>query len=387
MKSSLSKNIQKSLHSKATLFIGSAVVLTSSAFTYLVTESHLSTLNLFLYSLAATCAAGISTYLFFYFVLIDPIRQISNHMQSLHLDHNTEKLHIKKTIFRKSTDELDNIVEQFNSLKDRVMMSNWALKEMNASLEHRGEERTEELLAQTQKLEKSARWTALGEMAGSIAHEINNPLAIIMGKSQLLLRKETSEPTKKSLEVIIKTTQKIAEIIQSLRVLSRDASNDPFEFVQARVIIKDAMGLSMERLKKNQIEFEVSKEFDDYDLACRRVQIAQILINLINNAVDAISDKPNSKIRLELKEKDGTLVLSVIDSGPGFAPEIREKILTPYFTTKGIGKGTGLGLNLSRNIMEAHKGELSIDFDAPSTTINLIFNNYRRSEVSFDQAS
>lgn len=387
MKSTLAQNIKKSLQTKALIFISSAVFLTSGAFTYLASKHDQSPLNLFFDALILTGLAGLSVYFFFHFVLIEPIRQISSHMKSLNLDHSSEKFHLKKSFFRGSYDELDNIAEQFNSLKDRVMMSNWALKEMNANLEHRVEERTEELIEQTQKLEKSARWTALGEMAGSIAHEINNPLAIIMGKSQLLLRKETSEPTKKSLEVIIKTTQKIAEIIQSLRVLSRDASNDPFEFVQARVIIKDAMGLSMERLKKNQIEFEVSKEFDEYDLSCRRVQVAQVLINLINNAVDAISDKPNAKIKLEMKEKEGSLILSVIDSGPGFAPEIRDKILTPYFTTKGIGKGTGLGLNLSRNIMEAHKGELAIDFEAPSTTINLIFKNYRRSEIPFEQAS
>ena len=387
MKSTLAQNIKKSLQTKALIFISSAVFLTSGAFTYLASKHDQSPLNLFFDALILTSLAGLSVYFFFHFVLIEPIRQISSHMKSLNLDHSSEKFHLKKSFFRGSYDELDNIAEQFNSLKDRVMMSNWALKEMNANLEHRVEERTEELIEQTQKLEKSARWTALGEMAGSIAHEINNPLAIIMGKSQLLLRKETSEPTKKSLEVIIKTTQKIAEIIQSLRVLSRDASNDPFEFVQARVIIKDAMGLSMERLKKNQIEFEVSKEFDEYDLSCRRVQVAQVLINLINNAVDAISDKPNAKIKLEIKEKGGSLILSVIDSGPGFAPEIRDKILTPYFTTKDIGKGTGLGLNLSRNIMEAHKGELAIDFEAPSTTINLIFKNYRRSETPFEQAS
>ncbi|MBX2994544.1 MAG: GHKL domain-containing protein [Bdellovibrionaceae bacterium] len=312
---------------------------------------------------------------------VRPLSQISSYLEDFKPERSLPDLKVDRMMPKGGYDELDSLVDHINSLKDRVLMSHWALKEMNFDLEKRVEERTLVILEQRQKLESSARWSALGEMAGSIAHEINNPLAIIMGKSQLILRKEITDDVRNSLNGIIKTTQRIADIIQSLRVLSRDASRDPFEFVPAAVILKDAMGLSSERLRKKEIEVSISENFDSYEISCRRVQIAQILVNLINNAVDALEGSEKRWIQINLAEKAGLLTLSIVDSGHGFSKDIQSKVMTPFFTTKEIGKGTGLGLSLSKAIMTAHGGQLEVDFGAAHTTINVKFKTFRAPDM------
>jgi signal transduction histidine kinase len=313
---------------------------------------------------------------------VRPILKISTYLESFRLDRSLANLKIDRASLKGGYDELDSLVDNINSIKNRVVMSHWALKEMNLDLEKRVEERTATILEQRQKLETSARWSALGEMAGSIAHEINNPLAIIMGKSQLALRKEISDEVRNSLNAIVKTTQRIADIIQSLRVLSRDASRDPFDFVPASTILTDAMGLSNERLRQKEIEVLISENIDRYEISCRRVQIAQIIVNLINNAVDALEGKEQRWIKIDLFEKDSLLILSVVDSGVGFAKEIQNKVMTPFFTTKEVGKGTGLGLSLSKAIMTAHNGNLEVDFNAANTTINVSFKTFRHLDSS-----
>lgn len=328
-------------------------------------------------------SAIVATLLFFAVNIsyVRPLSQISAYLDDFKPERSLPDLKVDRMMPKGGYDELDSLVDHINSLKDRVLMSHWALKEMNFDLDKRVEERTLVILEQRQKLESSARWSALGEMAGSIAHEINNPLAIIMGKSQLILRKDISDEVRGSLNGIIKTTQRIADIIQSLRVLSRDASRDPFEFVPAAVILKDAMGLSSERLRKKEIEVSISENFDSYEISCRRVQIAQILVNLINNAVDALEGSQKRWIQINLTEKAGMLTLSVVDSGHGFAKDIQGKVMTPFFTTKEVGKGTGLGLSLSKAIMTAHGGQLEVDFSAPHTTINVKFKTFRAPDL------
>lgn len=98
------------------------------------------------------------------------------------------------------------------------------------------------------------------------------------------------------------------------------------------------------------------------------MQISQVLLNLINNAADAIADLPEKKITLKIKKVTHFVEISVVDSGLGIDPAIAEKMMQPFFTTKEVGKGTGLGLSISKGIVEKHKGFISFDFNAKNTT-------------------
>jgi signal transduction histidine kinase len=103
------------------------------------------------------------------------------------------------------------------------------------------------------------------------------------------------------------------------------------------------------------------------DLDCREVQLSQVILNLLNNAFDAISELPNKWVHLESRMNEGIIEIRVIDSGSGIPEELREKILQPFFTTKEVGQGTGLGLSISKGIIESHGGTLSIDIKSQNT--------------------
>jgi signal transduction histidine kinase len=210
------------------------------------------------------------------------------------------------------------------------------------------------------------KMASLGEMAGSIAHEINNPLAIIQGaaqKLQIRLRQEelNRDDLKHTVQMILKTAERIARIIRSLRFVARDGSTDPFVNTSIRSIVEETLTLCESRLKNENVCLDANGVPLDLYCVCRGVQISQVLINLINNAVDAIRDLPEKWIRIEASLEAGMIRLAVTDSGPGIPKELADKIMKPFFTTKGVGKGTGLGLSISRGIAHAHGGDLELD--------------------------
>lgn len=213
----------------------------------------------------------------------------------------------------------------------------------------------------------SARLSALGMMAGGIAHEINNPLGIIHAYASNLLEM-TNDGHLSSSEVerlcsrILATTERIASIVKSLRQIAREGSGDPVTSALVTEMIEQALELCRERFRIHSIRLVPPKVDSGLRVLCREVQIVQILLNLLQNAFDAISSVDGDRwIAIEVGVQEHNVVLSVIDSGRGIAPELRKRIMEPFFTTKPPGKGTGLGLSLSRSIAQDHGGELQYE--------------------------
>lgn len=224
---------------------------------------------------------------------------------------------------------------------------------------------------QKMQMAASAKLAALGEMASGIAHEINNPLSIIQGRSQILnelARRDLLDKAAvvKSATVIEATCNRVAKIVRGLRTFARDGELDPFERVTLNDILQDTLLLCSERLHYAQIELSVSCP-ETLLIACRPVHISQVLLNLINNAHDAIQELPEKWIRIEVIDLKDSYELHVTDSGNGISPALGESIMRPFFTTKDIGKGSGLGLSISRGIIESHFGTLTIDHDCRNT--------------------
>lgn len=210
-----------------------------------------------------------------------------------------------------------------------------------------------------------AKLSALGEMAGGIAHEINNPLAIIHGKVTQILRVSDRQSLdqdylKEELGKVVDTTRRIARIIDGLRSFSRDGEKDPFEKISSHKVIKDTLGLCAERFRNNGIEIRVL-EGNDFIFWGRFVQIAQVLLNLMSNSFDAVKDLDEKWVEISVGEKGSSIELRVTDSGRGISNEVAQKIMQPFFTTKEVGKGTGLGLSISKGIIEDHGGTLELD--------------------------
>jgi C4-dicarboxylate-specific signal transduction histidine kinase len=220
-----------------------------------------------------------------------------------------------------------------------------------------------EIEAGREQIVASARLSALGMMAGGIAHEINNPLSIIHALASDLVEVIEEEGAAQTPVVlrnsirIRETADRIARIVKSLRLIAREGSRDRFHSVSVRKILDETLEICQERFRAHSVKLLLPKETPELLVSCREVQIAQVLLNLLQNAFDA--GHPGERwVHVEVTSRDNSVEISVTDSGPGIAPELRSRIMEPFFTTKAVGKGTGLGLSLSKTIAEEHGGKL-----------------------------
>jgi len=219
----------------------------------------------------------------------------------------------------------------------------------------------------------ASKMSSLGEMAGGLAHEINNPLAIIHGYSEKVLvdlkaGRVSPERIHSSVEKIMKTADRIAKIIKGLRSFARDGESDPYETASAAQLVQDTLEFCNARFASHGVKLEVAPLAEDFRIECKPVQLSQVLLNLLNNAYDAIEKTPDPWIRIEVAPPEaGRFRIRITDSGRGIPAEIAERIMQPFFTTKEVGKGTGLGLSISSGIIRDHKGTLTLDPSSPNT--------------------
>ncbi|MCP4911949.1 MAG: GHKL domain-containing protein [Oligoflexia bacterium] len=225
-----------------------------------------------------------------------------------------------------------------------------------------------------QKAYRNSNLAALGEMAGGIAHEINNPLMIINGSVMVIekMRKKGEldlEKLERHLQTITKTVKRTATIIKGLKTLSRDGKNDESDTFKVRELVEDVLTFISGRFKYESIELKFNEldENLDLDIKGQSVQISQVLLNLIGNAFDAVKGEPDSWIDITTDVNDTHVIINITDSGNGIPLELQKKIFNPFFTTKEVGKGTGLGLSLCHTIMEKNDGEIFIDQDCANT--------------------
>ncbi len=222
------------------------------------------------------------------------------------------------------------------------------------------------LREQEQIIKSSSRLASLGEMAAGIAHEINNPLAIISGYVSVLRKNlvqkglESDGDIIRRVDSIESTVQRIAKIIRGLRTYSRESHDGDDQVVSIDVIIDDTLAICLEKFKNDEISLLTDIE-SNLQVKCRPYQISQVLLNLLNNAYDAVCEEPMRVVAVEAKRVSNGVEVSVTDSGPGVPPELREKIMQPFFTTKEVGKGIGLGLSISTGIIQGHGGRFYLD--------------------------
>ena len=217
---------------------------------------------------------------------------------------------------------------------------------------------------QRHRLIATAKMSSLGQMAGGMAHEINNPLAIISARAAIMRARiesgTTDGPTiSKDLLKIEATTERIAKIIRGLRAFSRESDQDSMSIVDAKVLIEETFALCLEKIKIHGIRMTI-KCPENIQILCRPAQISQVILNLVGNAIDAVEPLNDKWISLVVTNQD-LISISITDSGGGIDPSVTEKMMEPFFTTKELGKGTGLGLSISKGIVEDHGGRLSYE--------------------------
>lgn len=225
-----------------------------------------------------------------------------------------------------------------------------------------------------QVIEKT-RLAALGEMAAGIAHEINNPLTIIHSNNSIISKNLKADKLQTELFIKLidknsKQVHRITSIISALRNLSRGMANDDSEVFSVDEVLEEVMNLSVLRDTGRKIEFKHTKT--KYRVFANRGHVVQIILNLVNNAMDEIENLKSPWIEFYSDIKDGNIEIHVKDCGHGIDQKTVNKIFTPMFTTKEVGKGTGLGLSLSKTYAEQNNGQLIYDASHSNTCFKLI---------------
>lgn len=217
----------------------------------------------------------------------------------------------------------------------------------------------EQAQAQMVQAEKLA---AVGEMAGHVAHEVNNPIGIISAKSRLLLSNRRTEVSEKVAEELVKITalsDRVAEITQGLLSYCRKSSEirQPLDIL---VPVREAMSLATERARGVGVQIE--ERFDEPlpKVCANAKEIQQIIVNLLFNALDAMPDGGSIIVRAQAGPP-ACVTVYVEDSGVGMPPEIQASVFEPFFTTKPEGRGTGLGLSVCDGLIRSHGGSIEVE--------------------------
>ena len=265
--------------------------------------------------------------------------------------------------------ELDELVDSFNRMRERLKLAVAELNDMQQTLESKVDERTRQLQAAQRKLVQSDRLATLGQLAASVAHEINNPVSGVLNLSMLLERLMANgnyppgrEPEfRKYLGLISTETARVGRIVSDLLAFSR-RSKPQRASADLNKLVRTTMGLVDHKLKLISAEVVLDLEETLPLVECDSSQIQQVILNLVLNGAQAMQPRGGGRltIRTRLVPQEGIVELAVQDTGEGIAPENLSKIFDPFFTTKAEGKGVGLGLAVLYGIVKAHDGEVEV---------------------------
>jgi signal transduction histidine kinase len=238
---------------------------------------------------------------------------------------------------------------------------------LDISMDQMIKDRNEKLLSQS-------KFSELGMMSAGIAHEINNPLAVIQARTTQLLRiyrnPEKQNEVADGLQQILYTSERINRTIQGVREFVHQDDRGPVSEIPLKNMIDDVMAFTGQRMKNHGVNLRFYG-LDNYAVAGNKVQIEQIILNLLNNSFDAIEFLSDKWIEVSAHPHNDMIRIYFKDSGHGIPPEVAARMMDPFFTTKDVGKGTGLGLALAQGIAEKHGGSLQYLPDCAHTTFML----------------
>ena len=265
-------------------------------------------------------------------------------------------------------DEISVMAEEFNIMKHRLIEREDEILSLNRTLEEKVavrtvqlDEKNQLLLVAQQELARAERLVGIGILASGVAHEINNPLAIIRGNAELLeMSSSLSESDQSEIETIIRQVGRVERIVSNLLTFARTKKKviRPFHIEELLADILDQVG---HQIPLDSYRIEQKFRTDGSVIEGDEDQLRQVFTNLIVNGLQAMDSGGVLTISIEVEQETGCYSVTISDRGAGIAADVREKLFTPFFTTKP--GGTGLGLAVSYGIVKDHGGDIKVESD------------------------
>jgi PAS domain S-box-containing protein len=219
-----------------------------------------------------------------------------------------------------------------------------------------------EIAQQREVLQRNEKLASMGTLLAGVAHELNNPLTIVVGQSQLLRETEQDERVLKRAEKIAHAAERCVKIVSTFLSMAREQPPKR-KLVDINRVIHDVADLLDFNLRNQQITLELELSEQLPEVMADHNQLHQVISNLVINAQQALQDRPQKIIRIVSTQVDNgeQICIKVMDSGSGIEPELRARIFEPFFTTKAVGVGTGLGLSVCNGIIQSHGGNIEYE--------------------------
>ena len=302
-----------------------------------------STQQLLLATIIILIVIGSGIVLFFINRATAPLRQLHDAAEAVGRGDFSARVHIL------SKDEFGELGHAFNQMTENIELSQSKLKHTVETLKT-----TQAQLIQSEKL------SAVGEFVAGVAHELNNPLAAVMGFSEMLKNADVGEKHSRHLELIYKSAERCQKIVQSLLSFARRAAPER-KPVGVNKLIEDVLEMIAYPLRTSNVKVVTKFSTRLPVVLADGHQVQQVVLNIINNARQALEGKTDAGCITLATNHDANFVRIVIqDNGPGIAPENLKRIFDPFFTTKEVGKGTGLGLSLCYGMIREHGGNILV---------------------------
>src|SRR5690606_17732094 len=236
--------------------------------------------------------------------------------------------------------------------------------EIGLLIEKKRNKEKEELLQRS--IERNDRLTILGEITAGIAHELNTPLGNILGFAELIAEKTKVDQVREDSKKIIDAAIFSREVVKKLMFFACEMPQQ-MESKAFTPIISEALKLLGPSFKKADIEYVLTVEDEEIRFQFDSIQLTQVLFNILINAIYV--SPAHSSIHIRIYKKEEHAYLEISDEGPGIPDENKTKIFEPFFSTKPLGEGSGLGLSVVHGIIKGHRGEIKCFDNKPTGTI------------------
>jgi len=314
------------------------------------------------YTAGAMLIVAVISWLFIWWVVGKPISALKKGTEHLSAGELGYQIEVR------SNDEAGDLARSFNGMSLQLRAANEEIVTWARTLEERVDDKTKELRSAHEHMLHVEKMASLGKMAAVVAHEVNNPLSGILTYAKLLRKwvdsgqagREKREEAMQCLELIAAESRRCGELIKNLLSLSRTAPMN-IQSTDLHAVVDRCLMLVRHQLDLGGVELQVKSAEDLPRVPCDPAQIEQVLIALIMNAIDAMPRGGNLWLETQMNGDAGEIVIRVRDDGAGIAPDILPHIFEPFLTTKETGHGVGLGLAISRGIVERHNGSIEVE--------------------------